>query len=649
MNAANSAMGFAKIVMDDDEEINDVGGEATHSTVSFNDGHHNVFKLATVPAVPPELIVEGIEAYFDRFHWFVLLLHEPIFRARASSIISRTTWKQEELCDVILVLLVAILGLKCASDDPSWKGHPVMVSHRTNADAVLQTLLKEVGVHFYDIMTQSSIESYQISMLLEVYHVYFGSISFARHMAGAPARVAYGLGLHCDKPRNMDETAYQVGARCWNHAVVGELFASMIYGQPSSLDPAFSRFRNLSELDETLIPPQTAALPIIANSQRYLSTLTFHVLKFALYEVIQGILEQNKFVLNERALSLQDLRALIQSTVATDTKLKRWRSTLPAVFDPSQWNDSDPWDALQAQDSECTPDDRSCRRKLALQGIILQVLHDSAIILAHRPLLQCRIALTRDDHSSQKLQDAPDSLGISAGAALRISRIPVKHFRHQLALSFVCVHLFTAGAILCVPPIYLPYSGLAADSKAGVLRIISACRALSSTNSIALHTDQVLTKLYRKTIQREMDSALRNSAEGFVHAASHGEAIEAVYSPPRLSTPEIRGQQTVEPPVSHVGPEINQTTTLVANVDHGIVAHTQTVTESLYENLDVSDMPVVPYLQFTQSLNQDGNVGAFLSEHLDDTFGAFDHMYELNFMGGLSSDVFTYRNGTSFS
>lgn len=607
-------MEFAKTVIGD-EEINDVGGDSpTYEDTDVRSLEFNTFKLMTISTLPREVIDAGIEAYFDRFHWFVRLLHEPCFMKRASSILSRTTWKQDEVCDIILVLMVATLGLKCASSDPSWQGHQILRANSVTAKFVTRALLKEVGVHFYDILTQSSIEAYQIIMLLEVCHVYFGSLKFARHMAGVPARVAHGLGLHRDVVVNMDEAAYQVGICCWNHAVVGELFTSMIYGQPSTLDPAFSRFRTLAEVDETPIPASTAALPIMTNSNPTVSPLTFHILKFELYEVIQGILYECGALQLQDTLSLQDLGALIRAVESAEARLERWRNKLPAVFDPLHWRGPEPWTTLQAEDPHCTPEDRSCRRKLALQGIALQVLHDSAIILAHRPLLQCRVSVSGDEDSSIQLPQAPDSLKTSAEAALRISRRAVGQFSHQLALSFVFMHLFTAGVILCVPPINQPYSVLASESKAGVLRIISASRAMRSTNSIARHTDQVLTKLYSKTIQREMDSALRNPSEEVVQEQPHPQA-HSVSGLVAEAVPHWR--RPVAPTTSSLEPVIEDNTVSFMNDDYSIEPETTT------QDLDSSTHPVVPYLQFS-SFQQDETISSFLGEHLDETFAAFD-------------------------
>lgn len=644
-------MEFARTVNGDDK-INDVGGDApVHDQLSVSKLHSADFKLATMPSLSREVSQKAIEAYFDRFHWFVMLLHEPLFIPKATSILSKTAWKYDELCDVILVMMVAICGLQCVSNDHTWGGHQILQHQAITANGLIQSLLKEVGVHLYEVMMQSRLEAYQIIMLLEVYHVYFGSLNFARHMAGVPTRVAHGLGLHRDDVQDMEEATYQVGIRCWNHAVIGELFASMIYGQPSSLDPVFSRFRTLSELpgEDSAIPKATMALPIISNSTRPLSNLTFHVLKFELYAVVQDILQHFKVLRVQNAISMEDLVTLIHAVGSAEARLQSWRENLPPVFDPKHWGAQEPWTALQTDDMNCTPEVRSSRRKLALQAIILQVLHDSAVILAHRPLLQCRIPVSNNGYSTTQLPRTPDSLQISSEAALRISRRSISPFKHQLALSFMFMHFFTAGVILCVPPIHLPYSELASEAKTGVLAIISAGRAMSSSNSIARHTDRVLTQLYRKTIQREMDGALRYPVQETISPPPHTQQINhiLVEQTPRstdsvlyVNTPSMHNL-TVPAPIP---PIVQDNTATFANTSsYPTVRGTMSTGTHSEQFTSPSDQPTFSYLQFG-SMNQNENVASYLNEHLDEAFGAFEQMYDLNFMGGLAGDMFGNDN-----
>ena len=614
-------MDFAKVLIGD-HDIDDVGGDcAPHDHAPSVQHSQQHFHLKTMSNLWPEVINAGLEAYFDRFDWFVQLLHEPTFAARAYEILQTSTWAEEELCEVILVLMVAALGFQCASNDGSWYGHQLLKPLNVNAMSMVKSLLTEVGVHFYQVLTQSRIEAYQTVMLLNIYHVYFGSLNFAQHISGIPAQCAHKLGLHRDDVSTLDHISYQVGIRCWNHAVVGELFASMIYGKPTSLDPSFARFRHMTDLQDQNFPPLTAGLTILKDSSVPLSPLKFHVLKFELYGVIKDHLQATKALELGPRITVHNLTLLVQAVKLAEAKLAKWRSELPPVFDPSHWTGSDPWDDLLVDDLACTAKDRSCRRNLALQGVVLQVLHDSAIIMSHRPLLQCRISNSSDLTSA--LQDIPDSLGVSAAAALRISRIPIGRFEHHLALSFTFMHLFTAGVILCVPPTCLPYSQLASDSKSGVLRIISASRALERTNSIARYTNQLLTKLYQKTIQHEMESALRNADPETFALASHRRPNNVLPVAWTETSTARRGTNSNVSPSLQVSPaESEYDATLVPESCDAADLEGEKQLGLDMSTLDASAQPAFSYALFDSAQRE--TFVPYINDHLEEAFGAFD-------------------------
>lgn len=217
---------------------------------------------------------------------------------------------------------------------------------------------------------------------------------------------------------------------------------------------------------------------------------------------------------------------------------------------------------------------------------------------------------------------------------------------------------------MCIPPIHLPYGELASESKAGVLKIISSSRAVSSMNSIARHTDQVLTKLYRKTIQREMDHALRDPGDqgSPLLPVKHDSVGNA---PPSYAN----GSRTLRrrPPEatsnSPVMPEMDDTATAsFVNGEYSIGPDNSPLPVTLPGGPDSSTAPVVSYLQFRPQQPFE-TTGTFLTEHLDEAFGIFDQsksailqlpippkvlehsdrnlsVYEINFQGGTSNDLF---------
>lgn len=252
-----------------------------------------------------------------------------------------------------------------------------------------------------------------------------------------------------------------------------------------------------------------------------------------------------------------------------------------------------------------------------MQGLILQLIYDAAIVWAHRPLLKLRISISSKEGSVKtSLDDIPDSLGTSVQAALRMSRVPVNNFDYQLAQSFALMHLFTAGIILCIAPTCQPYSQMAGEAKAGVLRIIAACRAIKDESKIAKHTDQMLTKLYQKTMQREMDNALRNP--------------DAVITKDRMSETLAQRQPQDNRDDPRPYPETNGMPKPASQVEMETPTATTgqgwTLSDLDYQGRDAdgfSDEPVVSYLQF-ESLRHNDRMDPHVNEHVDEAYGAFE-------------------------
>lgn len=81
-------------------------------------------------------------------------------------------------------------------------------------------------------------------------------------------------------------------------------------------------------------------------------------------------------------------------------------------------------------------------------------------------------------------------------------------------MPFMLMNLFTAGVILCIPPSVWPLSSIAQDAKAGTLRIIKTSRVLKGVSPIALHTEQLLTRLLKICLEQEVENSLRQESSG---------------------------------------------------------------------------------------------------------------------------------------
>jgi hypothetical protein len=295
----------------------------------------------------------------------------------------------------------------------------------------------------------------------------------------------------------------------------------MIYGRPSSLDPAFSQLYELCELDDTDICEDLHAPPILSQSYGTITGLTFHMLKYKLYEIIKQTLSSFRLLRLHNPISIAELRALVQVIRRAETSLRNWRLELPPFFDCKNWPGNDPWDLLERCNRTTSTKTQAAGTRLLLQAVTLQLTYESAVIFVHRPLLEHRVHLEAHENTlGAEPELVTRSVEISVDAALRISRIPVTRLVHHLSVGFVLMHFFTAGVILCIPPTSHPFSHQSQEAKAGVARIIRASRALKTRSQVARHTEQLLTDLLKVTHERELESALHAESREEVKRAT---------------------------------------------------------------------------------------------------------------------------------
>ncbi|KHO02004.1 fatty acid catabolic regulatory protein [Metarhizium album ARSEF 1941] len=479
------------------------------------------WSLVTMHCPSPPLLEALMDAYFDRMHWFTLIFHEPSFRLAATRVIRRNSWHRDELGIVLAALTVSAIGLKCVARDSSWMGHAMLRQESLDAMELLEALVKEVRLHLLDLLDDCSIETVQVCSLLGTYYIFHASPTLAWSILGMSVRTAYALMLHCDSNEDQangkgyDPIVAQVRRRNWNHILVADTFAAMIYGRPVSLDAAFSYVQPLDDLDDLALGPRLSKHPLLtassprSNSSRPVCRQTFHALKYHLYDIVREALNRFRLLRLQSPISPAELVSLVETVQHVRSLLYAWKTDLPAAFDT---NPSSQEGILTELGSipDLSPEEQKSRRHLSLQINTLNVTYNSAVIFIHRPLLEYRVAAdSRQALSSETLRVVSESLHLSVNAALEMSRVPVSHLENQFAVSFVLMNFFTAGVILCIPPTTWPLSAIAHEAKAGTLRIIHASRVLKPVTPIAPHTEQLLTGLLRRSLQQEVENGLQ--------------------------------------------------------------------------------------------------------------------------------------------
>ncbi|EXK82569.1 hypothetical protein FOQG_13137 [Fusarium oxysporum f. sp. raphani 54005] len=485
----------------------------------------STWRLRSIQMPPRSVIETLLRIYFEKMHWFICIFHEPSFMAQAHDILSVESWTRQDMRKVVVTLTVAALGLKCAVQNTSPEGRRLLESISSDPQDLVEQLIGEVRLHLLDLIDDACIETVQVTVLLGGFYIFHGSPSLAWSMIGMSVRAAYGSAIHCasdDDPE--DSVATQVRRRCWNHVTVADTFASQIYGRPASIDPAFSELLPLTQMDDTVIPGlgDLSENPDRNVDNGPVTALTFHWLKYKLYEIIRETISTFRLLRPRSPMSIEDLQGLIDTVQRIDSRLKDWTKSLPSPFDKGNgiFNANDEEDAetfaspfpslFDPPNSDAAADDPALRQ-LRFQAWLLQDTYNAAVVLAHRPLLEYRLSSDyRRAFLPKPVADLVNrSFDVSIKAALNISKTPVMQFEHEFCLAFIFIHLFTAGVILCIPPTTHPHSSMAHEAKAGVFRIIQAAKALRSHSQIARHAEELLSDLLKQSLYREVDLAFK--------------------------------------------------------------------------------------------------------------------------------------------
>ncbi|KAK0744383.1 fungal-specific transcription factor domain-containing protein [Apiosordaria backusii] len=562
-----------------------------------------VWELQTMQMPAPSVMEKLIDVYFDRLHWFIWIFHRPSFMNQARDIITASAWRREDMSKILVTLTVAALGLKCAIQNTSPQGQQFLASVSPDPQRLVNQMIGEVRVHLLDLLDDSCIETVQVTVLLGAYYIFHGSPSLAWAMIGMSVRASYALALHCELDSD-DQVSTQIRRRCWNHVTVADTFASQIYGRPASLDPAFSNLLPLADMgDDTVIDVPSGEHGIQNGvGGGAVSALTFHWLKYRLYEIIRKTISTFRLLQLNSPMTAEDLQSLIDAVQRVDAQLAEWRKTLPPPLDSG--------DVL---------DDHSPR------GLwVLQITYDAAIILAHRPLLEHRLSSEyRQGISKSSVDLISRSFDVSIKAALRISQTPVMEFEHEFCLAFIFVHLFTAGVILCIPPTSHPYSNTAHEAKAGVFRIIRAAKALSARSQIARHAEQLLSDLLKLSLHCEVDMVFKDDRKTHQGQGTNQPPAE----PPCIANNTCEtGMSTSERQHDPPDSDFNQNQYRETLLQVPSTSNSETPLSSLQQDYDhpgsFGDEWAAPYPVFNL-VNAVGSNIQTLDLPLDEAFGAF--------------------------
>lgn len=243
------------------------------------------------------------------------------------------------------------------------------------------------------------------------------------------------------------------------------------------------------------------------------------------------------------ALQQPKAEGLIETAQRLEAKLRNWHNDLPAALRLSDDMSYPPYNglaspamAMDGDDNDNNDDDeiiipasddllKGCsatqqrRRRIrngiyGMQALLLQLAYDNALILIHRPIL----ALRSSSNAAAVTRDAfPRSVDACWRAALRVSRIGGHHIfgrgQQAHAVSYVGIHLFTAGVVLSVFANSDPLGRRAWEAKQGLRRIIRMQRRLRRKVVVSGQGLALLENLAREVVRKEIAEILAHDED----------------------------------------------------------------------------------------------------------------------------------------
>jgi hypothetical protein len=202
------------------------------------------------------------------------------------------------------------------------------------------------------------------------------------------------------------------------------------------------------------------------------------------------------------------LTRLVKMITESDTKLQNWSKSLPLrlQFDEAIKSPTSDWSSSSDRHFEY--------HLFQLQALALKLAFENARILVYRPLLSYRrIATTQATRqkfmtqNKQPIDPFNTAIHICRDAAFQISllgSLPIfQQAADTYAVSFVSLHLFTAGITLSILTSIDPLSQESHESKMGLRRLMEMQNVLKSKSIIAEQGLGVLKTLMSLILEKE--------------------------------------------------------------------------------------------------------------------------------------------------
>ncbi|KAH6880731.1 fungal-specific transcription factor domain-containing protein [Thelonectria olida] len=467
---------------------------------------------------------------------------------------------------------------------------------------------------YTDILACGTISTVQLLLLLGSLYLYHGESNLAWANSGCTIRAAQALGLHKENSglgwsspyyRSMErEERSQLRRRLFWAVHTSDRFLAMCYGLPLLIADKDCAVDAPCEDNVYPAPGSTSLLMIeddldqerldssAASESSPVTLLTYQTYKIHIY-IILGEILSCLYCQSSGGGTCLSSKSLMESVERLEAKLQNWQNHVPnalrlthdmtypeysKLLDGEDVNDDD---ILLLANEDLTIDSAQVQKRrlrirkgiYGIQALLLQLAYDNALILIHRPIL----AMKNNTNATLAHETFSKSVEACWRAALRISHIGKHHIFRQNqqahAISYVGVHLFTAGVVLSVFGSSAPLSRRAWEAKQGLTRIIRMQRILRKKVIVSSQGLFILENLAREVVKKEMsailaqdmddDKELAGPEPASQHWATEHRATAASWSTTNMG---FEGQHDVHSSVSAAATHPGLSSGLLANL-----------------------------------------------------------------------------------
>ncbi|KAJ5266473.1 fungal-specific transcription factor domain-containing protein [Penicillium angulare] len=450
-----------------------------------------------------------VDTYFDRVHWFMLIFHQDDFRQ---------TWQRmydyprDQVVDhfpnpgfISTFLVVIAIALQYAGTHRKrlLKGHGISPVN------LKEKILSTTRAKILDIVSLRSLESVQTCILLGTYYLYHGSPELAWPVCGCGLRVAQAMNLHRKVSSTTPMTPEmhrrnEARKRCWWAIYEIETFCSMSYGYPHNINDSDCDVELLDPLAKSATGQSSASFD--DTHQFPASLLSYKYLMSKLSILVKGI--------------LTDLYRL--GPLKGKRHSGSWRREIPGPLQLKDLDVSMTYSSADEMDQDIGASGPRFEAHIyQLQALALELAYENARILVHRPLLAYKsisfgMREAQDNHNQAQ---GPLSLALQScrDAALKTSKVEkTKIFSlatYTYSATFIGIHTFTAGVMLCILISNEPLGLHSPESKIGLRRLLGMQSKLKSQSNSTLATQglAILERLARLVMEKELEEILRGS------------------------------------------------------------------------------------------------------------------------------------------